>query len=379
MSPLPNHFAPAEREDHQSILNDASFFMKHKTLQDLLNAVPYIGLILNEHRQLVYSNENLLETIGVSGIEKLLGKRPGEILNCINAKREPGGCGTSEFCQVCGAVRVIMESMSTGKQVAGECRITSGNGSFTRAWDFRCIATPFPINNRVYTVVSLIDISDEKRRRAMERIFFHDLINTATGLDGFIDYIRETNQQEDTKAHLDIVRRLSKSLIDEILAQRQLCNAENDELFVRKEDVYTLDFMSDVVNYMVYHILARNKTITIDEESDNVHFLSDRALLRRVLINMLKNALEACKKSEEVKIGCRVENGRIIFWVHNQCYIEPDVQKQIFQRSFSTKGDDRGLGTYSMRLLTEKYLGGKVSFKSSHESGTAFMIDLPGN
>jgi signal transduction histidine kinase len=54
-----------------------------------------------------------------------------------------------------------------------------------------------------------------------------------------------------------------------------------------------------------------------------------------------------------------------------------EVQMQIFQRSFSTKGKGRGIGTYSIKLLTETYLGGKVSFRSEERHGTTFRIDLP--
>jgi sensor histidine kinase regulating citrate/malate metabolism len=50
---------------------------------------------------------------------------------------------------------------------------------------------------------------------------------------------------------------------------------------------------------------------------------------------------------------------------------------QIFQRSFSTKGAGRGLGTYSIKLLGERYLHGTVSFASSAEQGTIFQISLP--
>jgi len=53
------------------------------------------------------------------------------------------------------------------------------------------------------------------------------------------------------------------------------------------------------------------------------------------------------------------------------------VRLQVFQRSFSTKSHDRGLGTYSMKLLAERYLGGTVSFTSSVEEGTTFRIRLP--
>jgi sensor histidine kinase regulating citrate/malate metabolism len=56
----------------------------------------------------------------------------------------------------------------------------------------------------------------------------------------------------------------------------------------------------------------------------------------------------------------------------------PEVQARVFQRSFSTKSQHgRGLGTYSMKLLAENYLRGKVSFLSEVESGTVFFLDLP--
>jgi signal transduction histidine kinase len=54
-----------------------------------------------------------------------------------------------------------------------------------------------------------------------------------------------------------------------------------------------------------------------------------------------------------------------------------EVRLQVFQRSFSTKGADRGLGTYSVKLLTEKYLKGKVSFSSQQGEGTTFFVLLP--
>jgi sensor histidine kinase regulating citrate/malate metabolism len=53
------------------------------------------------------------------------------------------------------------------------------------------------------------------------------------------------------------------------------------------------------------------------------------------------------------------------------------AQKQIFQRSFSTKGSNRGLGTYSMKLLGENYLKGAVDFESDEEDRTTFYVKLP--
>jgi len=54
-----------------------------------------------------------------------------------------------------------------------------------------------------------------------------------------------------------------------------------------------------------------------------------------------------------------------------------NVQLQVFNRSFSTKGQGRGIGTYSIRLLVTRYLRGTVDFTSSKEQGTTFRARLP--
>jgi signal transduction histidine kinase len=64
--------------------------------------------------------------------------------------------------------------------------------------------------------------------------------------------------------------------------------------------------------------------------------------------------------------------------VHNDGVIPDDVQHQIFQRSFSTRGESgRGIGTYGARLFVERYLGGKLAFMSEPRVGTLFLVMLP--
>ena len=92
---------------------------------------------------------------------------------------------------------------------------------------------------------------------------------------------------------------------------------------------------------------------------------------------MIKNGLEACRIGETLLVGCRLVDNTIEFWVHNPGVIPDEVRLQIFQRSFSTKGPGRGLGTYSIKLLGERYLNGKVYFHSTIEHGTTFVIRLP--
>ena len=92
---------------------------------------------------------------------------------------------------------------------------------------------------------------------------------------------------------------------------------------------------------------------------------------------MVKNALEASEPGQTVTLGCNVIGDDVEFWVHNVAAMPEEVQLQVFQRAFSTKGAGRGSGTYSMRLLSQRYLQGDVSFMSSEDEGTTFRVRCP--
>ncbi len=97
--------------------------------------------------------------------------------------------------------------------------------------------------------------------------------------------------------------------------------------------------------------VATQWTIEIQDAWDGT-ITTDRKLVLRVLRNMLKNALEATPPGGVVTLRC-VEMGKhVVFTVHNSGVMSPEVQLQVFQRSFSTKGHPgRGIGTYSVKLL----------------------------
>ena len=77
-----------------------------------------------------------------------------------------------------------------------------------------------------------------------------------------------------------------------------------------------------------------------------------------------------------VTIGCEIIGENIKYWVHNPGFVPRDIQLQIFNRSFSTKNQNRGLGTYSMKLLSS-FLKGTVNFTTSEEDGTIFNAEYP--
>jgi signal transduction histidine kinase len=125
------------------------------------------------------------------------------------------------------------------------------------------------------------------------------------------------------------------------------------------------------------HPVAWGRVIEVPEAWEG-RLVTDERLLRRVLGNMLKNALEATPVGGRVSLRCRDQGTHVMFSVHNAQVMPRDVQLQVFQRSFSTKSKlGRGVGTHSMKLLGERYLGGQVSFVSREPDGTTFTLTLP--
>ena len=364
-------FAPAERDDLLIIQDKYYQLMNLPQIKKIADSLPDILMILNNKRQVVFANERLIELLKFDSIENVLGLRPGELLNCQHSNKNKGGCGTTIFCSKCGAVNAIQQSLK-GQVSVEECRIIDHENN---AFDFKVWATPYEYDGSQYSIFAIKDISAEKRRNILERIFFHDITNTAGGLMGITQIIKEN--PEDISEFKDILHDIATTLMDEINAQKILLAAENGTLEISGDPINTIDLLNSVKNIYQNHIVAQKRTIIIDENSKNTVFFTDHTLLKRIIGNLTKNALEAIEEGFDVTMGVNLNRNNIVFWVHNPSVIPLEVQLQLFQRSFSTKGLGRGIGTYSVKLLTEKYLGGKVYFKSNEDEGTTFYVELP--
>ena len=369
---LPTLFAPAERAPIAVIDCQAHYFSEYPLLQQLLDAVPDVFVIVNAQRQIVFANRAFLTTIKMNPEDFILGLRVGEALHCAHANQMESGCGTTEFCRECGAVQAMLSGLS-GRKAVQECRITQQDGS---ALDLRVYATPLIVEGERFSIFAIKDISAEKRRRALERIFFHDIMNTISIISGFAEILKDATENEINEIKGSLYQ-LCRRLVDEIRAQKTLSAAESNEITVCPVRLDTLVVLREVQTAFVNHDLAANRNIEIAPSAQPVIFISDATLLNRVLMNMVKNALEATEEGDTVTLSCTDENRGVTFTVHNPGYMPRSVQLQVFQRSFSTKGSDRGLGTYSMKLLTERYLNGSISFKTSHTTGTTFSVHYP--
>jgi signal transduction histidine kinase len=368
---LPTECAPAERAAPAELQRQAGAVTRGLGLDRVTGTIPVLMMILNAQRQIVYANRGVLTLLNLDDADQVCGTRPGEAFHCIRAAAAPGGCGTSIHCRTCGALQAILAAQRGAGELR-ECRIATVEGG---ALDLRVWATPVEVNHETYTLLSVQDISDEKRRRALERIFFHDIMNAAVGLRGLSELL-EKGSPEDSPRFRGMLHDLAGKLIEDIQAQRDLANAENQDLVVHPAEVKTSELVSGVVD-MCQSIAVAHRLKLAAESVTDAMLTSDKVLLRRVLGNLVKNAIEASRPDDTVSVSCRVDVEGVQFEVKNPAVIPQEIQSQLFQRSFSTKGEGRGLGTYSIKLYTERYLKGSVSFSSVEGEGTVFRVRYP--
>ncbi|HAU29524.1 MAG TPA: histidine kinase [Rhodospirillaceae bacterium] len=366
--------ASPERSDPAEIAAQVEKIHTHSDGFRVLDAVFGMTMVLNQNRQIIHANPSLLRFLGASGQETVIGLRPGEVLSCINAPLMDGGCGTSEFCQTCGAVAAITHAIAEKCTDVQECRILRQKG--LEALDLRVAVVPISLAGEDFFVVTLVDISHEKRRQVLERLFFHDIMNTAGALRGYVEMTLMFNDARRQK-YEESIKDLSDMLFEEISAHRDLARAENGDLVVVPRSIHVRAFLERMHEIFSAHPAAEGRQLVMDPESCDVEMFSDAVLLQRVLGNMIRNSLEATPTGETTIMGCRMEGGMVGFFTKNPGEMAEDVRLQMFHRSFSTKGPGRGLGTYSMKLLGEHYLHGHIHFSSSKEDGTLFMASFP--
>jgi len=343
-------------------------------LDGLLCSISGLLAILNDHRQLVALNASFLEMLGVDNAEDVLGLRPGEALRCIHASDDPSGCGTTKYCSTCGAAVAIVASICENRPAERICALSIDKGGRVVDKALLVRSHPITIDREKFILLFLQDITKQQQRAALERTFFHDINNLVNILAGASELL----VREAPSELAETIHQASLRIIKEIAIQQNLLDSEAFHYQPMWHQYSSAQVIEELRSFFANHPAARGKHIYFADVYPVVVIETDLSLLSRVLCNMIINALEATEENGSVRVGATSGNGRMSFCVWNAGEIPTDTVRRIFQRNFSTKAEaGRGIGTFSMKLFGEGYLGGKVDFTTSGSAGTVFRITLP--
>jgi signal transduction histidine kinase len=120
---------------------------------------------------------------------------------------------------------------------------------------------------------------------------------------------------------------------------------------------------------------AHSVAIRVEPLPKGVHVRANEAELQHVLLNLLLNAVQACRGGGNVVLG--VSGGeRVRIRVSDDgCGIAPEMQKRIFEPFFSGRPGGTGLGLF-LSLDFVRHWGGDIVMTSAAGSGSTFEVDL---
>jgi K+-sensing histidine kinase KdpD len=369
------YFAPAERAAPAEIAAQLRQIVDHPVITTMLASFCGQVLVLNRDRQILAASAEFREALQACGIHTYLGLRPGEALLCEHMDEGPAGCGTSRACQHCGAVMAILAAQACLGPVYDECWITMRRKHGHESVELRAKATPLCLAELDLVVLALQDISDQKRRGVLEHRFLHDARNLLGGVITWSELIASGDTSDEASSSL---KKLALELRDLISEHGMLARAERGDLLPSKAPVDLDELARALREEFARHPRADGRHLDLRFFAQTAPPTSDATILLRILSNMVKNAVEATPEGGTVQVIFEVRDGAPRFSVHNSGVIPDSIAQRIFQRSFTTKDEPgHGLGTYSMRLLAERYLDGQVVFESSEAKGTIFCVLLP--
>ncbi len=375
--PITTYFDSPVRSNEQEIQRYKNI-ANNPLIVQLLEGYPNLAVILDQNRQIISYNSKAAGLLFPDQSGEIYGQRLGEALKCIHKFEMPAGCGTSKFCAECGAGKCNKYTRETLIGCSSECRITTEQDGIESSLDLRVFTSVLKFSDENFILFSIEDIKDEKRRKILEKIFFHDVLNTATAIHGISEILNSTEKIEEINEFSGLLLNSSQQLISEIQTQRDLSNAEQGTLSVNFQKKSVNEIISRSYDLYKNTELSKDKKYLCEYLENDVILETDSVLLIRSIGNLIKNALEASCIKDQVKVYCTIEADSVLFNIKNDIVIPEQIQLQLFQRSFSTKAaNGRGIGTYSVKLIVEQYLKGSVFFISNSDSKTIFTLKIP--
>jgi signal transduction histidine kinase len=118
-----------------------------------------------------------------------------------------------------------------------------------------------------------------------------------------------------------------------------------------------------------------NVSCNVAEDAKETFF--DPGMLKRILNNLVNNAVQAMPNGGKLEVRARQNEGEFVLTVQDTGVGIPDeVKPKLFQPLFTTKSRGQGFGLVVVKRIAEA-LGGSVSFESEAGKGTTFTVRLP--
>ena len=245
-------------------------------------------------------------------------------------------------------------------------------------------ASSITIQEKSYRIIAMDDISHELDEREIDswirltRVLTHEMMNSLTPVTSLSETLLTlpgARQDEELRQGLETIHTTGKGLANFVMSYRKLTRLPSPEPILF--DVRP--FLERMIQLAKHQHPSPHIRIVLEEVQEDLMAFADENMMTQVVINLLKNAVQAIgdAKDCEIRLRASVDAQEVvrIEVANNGPRIAPEVAEQMFVPFFTTKEDGSGIGL-SLSKQMMRLQGGSISLLPYRDEWTTFVITL---
>ncbi len=256
-------------------------------------------------------------------------------------------------------------------------------------------ATELKVHGQLQTLVSIQNIQSELDEKEMEawqklvRVLTHEIMNSLTPISSLASTVNDMLRPDpdatstnatvpaetirDVRGAVETIEKRSKGLLHFVDAYRNLARIPRPNFsIIRLEALF-----HRVEQLMKEHLSSNGISYSSFVEPESLELTADPELIEQVLINLLRNAVDAVvgHSARSISMTGRIgDNGRVTVEVWDSGPgISKDMQERIFVPFFTTKPEGSGIGLSLSRQIMRLH-NGSIRVNSDSGKGTSFLL-----
>lgn len=217
----------------------------------------------------------------------------------------------------------------------------------------------------------------ESTWREMAKQIAHEIKNPLTPMKLSVQYLQRAwnEQRNDFDAYLN---RVAHMLIEQIDQLSAIASQFSDVAKMQTAELSRIDICQSLANAVALFEKAENATVTLQQNCWEAFAMANAKQMTSVFNNLIKNALQAAKPDEAIRIDAKIElsDGKILITLSdNGRGIAADARDKIFRPNFTTKSTGMGLGLAIVKTILTN-MGADIRFETQEGVGTTFFITI---
>ena len=237
-------------------------------------------------------------------------------------------------------------------------------------------ASEATIGKDTVRIIAFNDISSEIAENEQQswskliRVLTHEIMNTVTPISSLSETLLDFDGlSDDLKNGLNTISQSSKGLIKFVDSYRNLTRVAPPV----KKAFYFRELVERVISLTREQAVMSGATCSYVEKSDDILLYADEGQITQIMINLVKNAIQADAKNITITAHITLSEQTVISVANDGLPISRESQDEIFVPFFTTKQEGTGIGLSLSRQIMRLH-NGSLTLTRSDENGTIFTL-----